>query len=313
MINPSWWLKGAHIQTIWSQKIRHLRVKEEYWQRLELDDGDFLDLVLGPSSPGPVVLIIPGLGGSIDSVYARALLQTCSQQGWQAVVMHCRGNSGEANRLPRFYHAGETEDINVVLTYLQQRFSRPMAAIGVSLGGSMLINWLHKNPQQQVLRCACAVSVPYNLHHAAKRLGTGLSRLYERYLLHSQKWLIREKRQLLQPLVDVSAILRSTSFREFDDRATAPLHGFENVNDYYDQTSPGQYLGTIQTPTLLIHALDDPFMYPSSAPQASSVSAQVQLDLQPHGGHVGFINGRWPWKLDYWLDKRIPSYFKDYL
>jgi predicted alpha/beta-fold hydrolase len=308
----AWWLPGAHLQTLYPTLFRRFRPPPLRRERIELPDGDFLDVDRGPCHDGPLVLLLHGLEGSIRSHYAAGLMTALDRCGFEGALMHFRGCSGEPNRLPRSYHSGETGDLATVLALLHARDpERPVFAIGVSLGGNVLLKWLGENPQQTLVQRAIAISVPFELNKAALRLQAGLSRLYQAHLLRKLRRSTRAKAVIISLPVPVDRLDQIRTFRSFDDRITAPLHGFAGVDDYYRRSSSRQFLKQIRTPTLILHALDDPFMTPDSVPGPDELGPGIQLELSEHGGHVGFIGGRWPWRACYWLDRRVCAWFRD--
>jgi predicted alpha/beta-fold hydrolase len=293
------------------RRLPQVRLRRE---RLELPDGDFLDLdwLKGGDPHGPLVVVLHGLEGSSGSQYARGLLAAIAQRGWRAVVMHFRGCSGEPNRLARSYHSGETGDLAHVLAELRARAPRaPLGVVGYSLGGNVLLKWLGESAATTV-SAAVAVSVPFDLACAAERLERGLSRLYQRELVRRLQGSVRRKRaRFALPLAVELATLRT--FRAFDEHVTAPLHGFRGADHYYAVASSRQYLRGIRVPTLLLHAADDPFMTAQAVPRAEELSATTTLELSAHGGHVGFVGGAWPWRASYWLERRIPAFLQAHL
>lgn len=308
---PPWWLRNAHLQTLWASLVRRVPRPALRRERLELPDGDFVDLDWTTRPDGPVVIILHGLQGSSDSNYARGLSGSLHQQGYRAVLMHFRGCSGEPNRLPRFYHAGDTGDLHTVIHALRAREPHiPLAAVGYSLGGNVLLKYLGQHGGAP-LTCAVAVSVPFDLHDAARRLERGLSRVYQYGLLRSLRLAVREKFQYAPAPINLDDLAEINTIREYDDKITAPLHGFSGVDDYYTKSSCRQFLSRIQTPTLILHAADDPFMTPAAIPAQAELSRHVTLELSERGGHVGFVCGGTPWKARYWLEQRIPDYLKN--
>ena len=312
---PAWWLPGPHAQTLWPvlfRKRSRLALRRE---RLELPDGDFLDLDwAGDDERGPIVLILHGLEGSSDSHYARGLLATVVRHGWRGVVMHFRGCGGQPNRLARRYYAADTADMAYVADCLRRREPTvPLAAVGYSLGGNALLKWLGTARVDLPLRAAVAVSIPFRLDDTARRLQQGFSRLYQLHLLRALKRGYRAKfRHRSDGPVTLAELATIQDFHGFDDRITAPLHGYAGVHDYYTRASCRPDLRHIRIPTLILHALDDPFMRPATAPAASELSPSVRLELSPSGGHVGFIAGPWPWRADYWLERRIPTFLAEH-
>lgn len=304
---PAWWLPSPHLQTLWPVMFRSRRTAPLERERLELDDGDFLDLCWLGRQDGPWVVVVHGLEGSVRSHYAAGILNTLSQHGYNVVFMHFRGCSGEANRLPRSYHSGDTGDIAHVVDYVANRVGSPVhAAVGYSLGGNALLKWLGETGENNPLQRAVAVSVPFDLAQAADRLETGLSRLYQDHLLRSLKRSYARKFAGMPSPIEVELDSLQT-FRDFDDAVTAPLHGFRGVDHYYGESSSRPYLRHIRTPTRIIHSLDDPFMFPRTAPGPHETSEAVDLVLTEKGGHVGFIGGT-PWKPVYWHEEKIVEF-----
>lgn len=303
---PAWWLRGAHAQTLWPNLLRirpRLGLRRE---RLELPDGDFLDLDWAAERPGPLVIIFHGLEGSSRSPYAAWMLKALSEAGFQALLMHFRGCSGVPNRLARAYHAGETADMAHVVETLRERFpERPIAAVGYSLGGNALLKWLGQSAGDNPLSAAVAVSVPFDLFSAADRLERGLSRLYQWHLLGKLKASARRKLHLKDYPFTAKTLRAQHSFRAFDDHITAPLHGFADVEAYYREAGSRQYLKSIERATLILQARDDPFLYPRGLPEAAELSDRIHMELSEKGGHVGFVGGTVPGWGRYWLETRI--------
>lgn len=311
---PAWWCRNPHLQTLWPRLARARRVIPLTRERLTLPDGDFLDLDWSPGGSGPVVLILHGLEGSSRSPYARGLLGAVQQQGWRGVVMHFRGCSGAPNRRSRSYHSGETGDLAFVVATLRERMPAvPLAAIGFSLGGNVLLKWLGETGKSAGLDAAVAVSVPFVLARAALRLNRGFSRLYQWKLLRDLRRGLERKSATVRLPIRLDRLAQLRSFYAFDHYVTAPLHGFTGADDYYTRSSSRQYLRGISLPTLILQAADDPFMTPDVIPSPDELSPTTTLEVSAHGGHVGFIAGRWPWAAEYWLEQRIPAFLQSRL
>ena len=308
---PAWWLPGPHLQTLWPALGRRPRPVRITRERIELPDGDFVDLDWAGES-GPIVVILHGLQGSSRSSYARGLLGAFRRRGWRGAVMHFRGCGGEPNRLLRTYHSGETGDFGHVVRGLRARHpSVPLAAVGFSLGGNVLLKWLAERGAAAEIDAAAAVSVPFRLARVADRLEHGFSRMYKRHLIADlRRAVLRKFRHRPCPL-DLAAIRRELSFRGFDNRVTAPLHGFRDAGHYYAAASCRQYLRGVARPTLIVHALDDPFMTHDIVPRPEELAPSIRLELSEAGGHVGFVEGVAPWAARYWLDERIPRFLAE--
>lgn len=319
---PAWWLPGGHAQTLWAALARPRRAPDNLrWEQLELPDGDFVDLCWTRRDRSvdekPLVILLHGLEGGIASPYAHGLMGAMETRGWHCVLMHFRGCSGRPNRRDRSYHSGDTGDIRFLITTLRQRFpGAPLAAVGFSLGGNALLKYLGEYGVDSDLGAAAAVSVPYRLADGAARLDRGLSRIYQWHLLRSLQRKVADKfRGREQEILGITpaGIRALRNFWMFDDAVTARLHGFTDVHDYYTRASSRQYLKSIATPTLLIHARDDPFMTPAVLPSATELASAVQLEVQSHGGHVGFVAGASPCRARYWLEDRIPAFLQTHI
>lgn len=311
---PAWWLPGAHLQTLWPFLFTaHYRL-DLHRERIELPDGDFLDLDWMPPSKGPLVLILHGLEGSKDSAYIQRLLPLLQDAGLQGVVMHFRGCSGEPNRLARAYHAGETQDVAYVVSHLLSiERKRPIIAIGFSLGGNVLLKWMGETSVHNPLAAASAISVPFDLHASARRLECGVSRIYQAYLLRSLRIGILRKLDLLESSFGITRdeIKKLRTLRSFDNRITAPLHGFRNVDDYYTRASSRPWLRHIAIPTLIIQAINDPFMQKTGIPGRGELSSSIDFELSRSGGHVGFISGHLPGLPCPWFEPRVIRWLLD--
>ncbi len=315
---PAWWLNHPHLQTLWPTFTRRLPAPPRRIQILETPDGDFLELAWCGEGHGPLVLLLHGLAGSFDSHYIKGQQWALLKKGWRSVAMNFRGCGEKPNLTARCYHSGETGDVDYVFRHLQQLEPiTPMAAVGFSLGGNVLLKWLGEQQGKLDLFAACAVSVPLQLHLCAETMDQGFSRIYRNRLIGELKHYVTQKIHYLekngrpeeaQKLKSLGNLSSIRSFWEYDDRVIAGLYPFEDVHDYYEQCSSQRFLGSIQVPTLLIQAIDDPFMTPDVIPAPEKTSPSLMMEITPSGGHVGFIQGNVPGKGEYWLEQRIPNF-----
>lgn len=316
---PAIGLGNCHLQTIFSRFHRPEPWIRTQCQWLDTPDGDRLALhtpaQLVDDSTRPLVLILHGLEGSVESPYAQGLMHSLQAQNFQVAVMHFRGCGGIPNLLPRAYHSGDSEDPRWVAMQLRNRYpSTPLMAVGYSLGGNVLLKWLGEDGEGSPLTAAVSVSAPLDLHLSSRRMNSGFSRVYQKHLLDSLRESLSRKTldpEMARQMPPLNAPHVFSNFRHFDDHFTAPLHGFSGVDDYYTRASSRPLLRKIAKPTLLIHAIDDPFVCPSAVPGPSDVSDQVTLAISQRGGHVGFISGAL-WKPQYWLESVIPDFLSQF-
>jgi predicted alpha/beta-fold hydrolase len=311
---PAWWLRNRHAQTIYPVWFRRQPQPETITEILELPDGDFIDLVWTTRPPGPTVILLHGLEGGICSHYAKGILQTVHDAGWTGVLMHFRGCSGRHNRLARSYHSGDTCDLKYLIDQLRQRFpDSPLAAVGISLGGNVLLKYLGESGEDSMLNAAMAISVPFDLANGARALDKGFARFYQRHLITRLANKIRDKFRKQYCPINLTELGNWNNFYRFDHNVTAPLHGFNSADEYYQLSSSRQFLKDITTPTLILHSLDDPFMTATAIPEENELSTACQLELTDKGGHVGFIYGNMPGNEKYWIEKRLVCFFSDKL
>jgi predicted alpha/beta-fold hydrolase len=284
-------------------------------ERWDTPDGDFLDLDFVDADQlrdDRLVLVLHGLEGSARSGYAFQLYRQLVRRGIAAVGLNFRSCSGELNRGLRLYHSGETEDLRWVLGRLAERFpGRRLSAIGISLGGNVLLKYLGESGDHSGLECAAAWSIPFDLSAGADFMETGFAQVYVRRLLRSLKRKVRIRSEEIGPLIDIERTLRSRTFREFDDAATAPLHGFDGAADYYARSSSAGFLHAIRTPTLVLHSKDDPFLPAEAIPvEALNANPMIRPIITQRGGHVGFIAGSGPLRPVFWAEAVIADWIE---
>ncbi|WP_460805081.1 hydrolase [Microbulbifer agarilyticus] len=314
---PATGLANCHLQTIFP--VFH---RPKPWIRTQLQwfptpDGDRIGLHtparLTDDPTQPIVLVLHGLEGSVESSYIQGLMPALLSAGFQVAVMHFRGCGGIPNLLPRAYHSGDSEDPRWLTSKLAEHYpNTPLMAVGYSLGGNVLLKWLGEDGEKSPLTAAVSVSAPLDLHLSSRRMNTGFSRVYQKHLLDSLKKSLKRKAQdpaIAQAMPQLNAPRAFSNFRYFDDYFTAPLHGFRDVDDYYDRASSRPHLINIARPTYLVHAEDDPFVSPKAIPTSADVSGSVTLGISKRGGHVGFISGSL-WQPRYWLEEAIPAFLR---
>jgi predicted alpha/beta-fold hydrolase len=296
--HPNALLANGHMQTIAASTLR--RVPEVHYQRerLELPDGDFVDLDWSLASPAPAQrlgIISHGLEGDSNRPYVRGMARALNHAGFDALAWNYRGCGGETNRLLRAYHLGDTEDLAEVVNHaVKGRHYAKIFLTGFSAGGNVTLKYLGENAARvpsQVKRAA-VFSVPTDLKASSVHISRWQNQIYLRRFLNSLREKMRVKGAYLPGQLDLSELNKLRDFPQFDERYTAPLHGFASADDYYEQSASGRYLGGIRIPTLLVNALNDPFLPASCYPRDAATTSQwFYLETPAEGGHVGFNEG----------------------
>lgn len=286
---PPFFLRNGHVQTILpallGRKARPVYKRE----RLETSDGDFLDLDWLRAGHSRLAILSHGLEGSSSDSYIRGHAATLQAAGWDVLAWNFRGCSGEMNRLLRFYHSGETTDLAAVITHAEPAYAQ-IAPVGFSLGGNMLLKYLGEGTTHPKIVAAAALSVPIHLASSAQNLDERrMNRIYLGRFMRALVGKVESKARHF-PELDVRGARGIRSFAEFDDRYTARVHGFRDAMDYWTQSSARQFLPGIRVRTLLLNALDDPFLDENSFPFAEAgANKNFHFEAPPHGGHIGFV------------------------
>jgi len=308
------WLRGPHAQTIIGRALRSTCRISYVRRRIDTADGDFLDLdEIAEPADGPIVIVLHGLEGSSHSGYAARTCFLLSASGASPVAMNFRSCSGEPNRSIRSYHSGETTDLGLVVDLLRREHpSTPIGAIGYSLGGNAMLCYLEESGPGS-LDAAVAVSVPFDLAGSARQLESGMGRVYARHFLGSLRSKIKEKADRLPEAARLApSALAARTIREIDDAWTAPVHGYRNAAHYYEACSALGRLGSIEVPTLLIQAEDDPFLPPGVIEKLRQIDNPFLVDdFTRRGGHLGYL-GAYP-SVRLWAEARAVSWLVDRL
>lgn len=316
------WLPGGHLQTVYPALFAPRPAVLFSRERWDTPDRDFIDLdwlaqpIAAGESPHhqPLVVLFHGLEGSSRSHYSTATMAMLCSVGWDGVVPHFRGCSGEPNRLRRAYHSGDSDEIDWVLRRIRATYPhRTVFALGISLGGNALLKWLGEQAEQArlVISAAAAVCAPADLAACGNTLDRGANLAYVHHFLRTMKRKTLIKLTQFPDICDRRRLSVCRTLREFDNLITAPLHGFRDTDDYWRRASSKPLLGSVAIPTLLLNAENDPFIPRDSLPNPRQVSAHVTLDYRPGGGHVGFVQGRFPGNLG-WMPKRIVEFFRGF-
>lgn len=301
---------SPHVQTVIPTLFRKVSGVTYQRERIDTPDGDFLDLDWSRVGSRRLAIVLHGLEGDSGRPYMRGMVKALNRRGWDALAMNLRGCSGEPNRKLRMYHSGETDDLHTVIRHVTALEScDDLALMGFSLGGNVILKYLGErgDTPPALLKAAVAVSVPCDLTACAVRLEEFRNRLYLRRFLRLLHGKIRAKALMMPESVSDHGYERIKWLKEFDDRYTAPFHGFKDAADYYAQASSRQFLPNISVPTLLINAADDPFLSSSCFPtEEAKANPHLFLEVPRHGGHVGFMSFNHDG--EYWSETRATTF-----
>ena len=289
--NPPLFLRNAHLQTLLPVVFRRNERLPYHRERLELTDGDFLDLDWLQASGSDLAVLSHGLEGSSRDATVCGMARALQRSGWNVLAWNYRGCSGELNRLPCLYHSGATADLALVVEHAACRFSR-IALIGFSLGGNLVLKYLGEARPHTAIACAAAISAPVDLAASARALDQRrTNRLYLRRLIATLVRKVKAKAKHFPEQIDASQTKGIRGFEDFDGKFTAPIHGFRDASDYWTRCSSRQFLPAITVPTLILSAQDDPFLTPDCLPfEEAEASAHVFLEAPDTGGHLGFCH-----------------------
>ena len=297
--DPPWPLRNGHLQTILPALLKWRTSIAYHRERLELADGDFLDLDWLPSGSRRLAILSHGLEGSSRDAVMRGMAAALHRSAWDVLAWNYRGCGEEMNRLPRLYHSGETTDLATVVEHAAERFPI-LALVGFSLGGNLVLKYLGEAQPDVAVVAAAALSPPVNLAASARALDQRRgNRVYLRRLIASLVRKVKAKAKHFPERIDASHTRGIHGFEDFDGRFTAPVHGFRDAEDYWTKCSSQQFLPAITVPTLILSAQDDPFLTLESFPFAEAEqNARLFLEAPQTGGHLGFFdswNGRQTW------------------
>ena len=307
---PPFLLRNGHVQTVVGAFLRRAHRVAFEPERLELADGDFLDLRWLRRKRDRLAILSHGLEGSAHQGYVRGMAMALANAGWDALAWNFRGCGDEPNRLVRLYHSGATEDLRAVIEHAAPRYAR-VALVGFSLGGNLTLKYLGEAPPHSAVACGVDISAPIDLAASARKLDTRwANRIYLRRFIRSLIAKVEAKAVHFPTEIDASGSSALRTFQEFDDRYTSKLHGFRDAADYWAQASSRQYLTRITVPALLLNALNDPFLAPECFPTPEAQeSSHLFLETPVSGGHLGFVE--FAQGLRPWFESRVIRFLAD--
>ena len=291
---PGFLFRNGHVSTVYSALFRNVPETMQTRERLELPDGDFLDLDWTPAGEPcrRVLVLLHGLEGNAQRPYMLGSARLFSQNHFDVCAVNLRGCSGETNRLFRSYHSGATSDLDAVIRHIVARREYEQIYLkGFSLGGNLILKYLGEDRDRpERIAGAAAISVPCDLHDSLRQLNKSGNRMYARRFLKSLRDKALAKHRLFPEKLPLEAVGRIRTLQDFDDLYTSKAHGFADALDYYQKCSSGQFLHRISVPTLLLNARNDSFLGPACYPvEQCRTHPHLHFEVPDFGGHVGFV------------------------
>jgi hypothetical protein len=308
-----WYLLGAHIQSFSPRLFRRVPKSESVRRRIETPDDDFLDIDLVQKSPhtGKLLILSHGMEGHSGREYIRGMAGAFLREGWSTLAWNFRSCGPESNRQRRLYHCADLDDIRTVITYALSLGYTKILLSGFSMGGNITLRYLGilaESLPKEILG-GIVFSAPCDLASCSFKLDKGFNRVYRWIFLRSLKNKMREKSKTFPEIYTTKGLRQIKTLSDFDNVYTAPVHGFLSAEDYYTKSSCIYALGKINRPTLIVNALNDPFLAPECFPYAEAGKSEfVYLETPREGGHVGFGG---PGAL-YWSEKRALEFAREH-
>ncbi len=307
---PPLWLRSGHLQSVWPTLFRRVELVEPETEVLATADEDELHLDWYRQGSDRLAILSHGLEGHSRRSYMLGLARALLRDGWDVLAWNFRSCGGVMNHQPRFYHSGATEDLERVVNHALKQDYRRLGLAGFSMGGNLTLLYLAQQGEHIDARIGGAVtfSVPCDLAGSADVLARPSRRIYMQRFLNDLKAKMEAKAERFPELIDVTGFDRIRSFHEFDDRYTAPLHGFASAEDYWSRCSALWRLRDIRVPALMVNAQDDPFLSARCFPESRQLLGRhVTMDIPKWGGHVGFVE---PSRDGYyWSERRTTVFF----
>lgn len=306
-----WYFHNPHAATIVPSMFRKVDGFSYTRERLELPDGDFLDLDWVRGGARKLVLLSHGLEGNSGRAYMRGTAGHFIGAGWDVLAWNCRSCSGEINRLPRFYHHADTDDIRAVIDHAVTGYDE-VVLVGYSMGGSISLNYLAAAGKVPASVLGAVVfSVPVVLYSSVVALSQKGNGFYRKRFMEKLKVKMKIKAGMFPDILDITGLDEISYFEEFDNRFTAPLHGFENADHFYREGSVLNKLANIERPVLIVNAIDDPFLGEECYPiDLCEHLPHVFIETPRKGGHVGFPVNR---RLQSYMDFRALDFYLGYM
>lgn len=305
---PPLWLRSGHVQTVLPTLFRKVSGVRYQCERIPTPDDDFLDLDWACSNRKTLAVISHGLEGDSERAYVKGMVKALSKAGIDCLAWNYRTCGGETNRQLRMYHNGATDDLDLVVRHAISKGYPNIFLVGFSMGGNLSLLYLGQQSEQVLsqIKGVVTFSVPISLKDSAEQLSHWSNQIYMKRFLKMLHQKVKAKMVLFPDQVDDQDYDQIKDFKAFDDRYTAPIHGFKDAKDYWAKCSCGPLLGCIRVPSLIVNAADDPFLSASCYPDHQILNPYVNMEVPKYGGHVGFMGRRI--NSEYWSEKRTVAF-----
>lgn len=310
---PPFYLFNQHLETIVPSALRKVKGVKYERERIETQDGDFLDIDWVRNNNSRLIIASHGLEGSSERPYIQGVAKLFRQNNWDVLAWNCRSCSGEMNRKEFLYHHGFTQDVEEVVNKALKEGYNEIVMIGFSMGGSLTLKYVGENGQDLYpeIKAAMAVSVPCNLSSSSKMLALKKNKFYQNRFMRKLDIKLRHKNEQYPGLLEIKPWQTFKDFHEFDSHYSAKFFGYKDAQDFYDSVQCFPHLKNIKIPTLILNALNDPMLTGDCYPESEANANQnIVLELTSHGGHVGFLQKN---KKFTYAEERALSFFTETL
>lgn len=298
---PPRYLFNGHLQTIVPSVFRKIEGVAYERERFMLSDGDFIDIDWLDTHSKKLVVLTHGLEGDSGRHYIKGTAKLFAQHGWDVLAWNCRSCSGEMNKAFRLYNHGEISDISELIDHaLRTKHYEKIALVGYSMGGNISLKYVGVKGKDlpDVVQGVAAFSAPTNLKTSAELLDLPKNRLYRERFMQKLTKKITAKSELYPGKLDMERLKSVKVWKDFDDFFSAPVNGYRDADDFYEQASAVNFIKEVHIPVLICNAQNDPILNDDCAPKAlAEKHPYLFVETPKTGGHVGFMvkNDEFTW------------------
>lgn len=286
-------LFNGHLQTIIPSVFRKIEDVNYTRERLTMSDGDFIDVDWLKNDNDKLVVLTHGLEGDSHRHYIKGTAKLFAQNGWDVLAWNCRSCSGEMNRAFRLYNHGEIGDIAEIIKHsLAADAYKNVVLVGFSMGGNITLKYLgvHGSKVPDVIRAGVAISAPTDLKSSAELLDWRSNWFYRQRFMGKLFKKIQIKAELYPNRLDLSLIKKVKVWKDFDNFFSAPLNGYRDADDFYEQASAINFIAGTTVPVLVCNAANDPILTPECVPfELAKAHPLIFAEMPQTGGHVSFV------------------------